>query len=579
MAQQEHTHKADDFVQLYLLTVHLIKGANLPVGDLNKHKPKNEQTNKQKKGGTSDPFVVTKIFDDEWKTDVVERNINPQWNESKTFCFVNPPQRVEFRVQDKVRNETMQTKKQDTFTKDDLLGTSTFECSENFQEIYSAIEEQQKQNKTDVIEESKRRKEVSRTLALQNKDGEPCNGTIDVSITCEVLLPFAMETRLTELKQQYAVLNETLGKLHSDSQDLNNQLNEKKARFQQVETEVHCEQQLNEKIAKLEEENGTSKDKVAIIINFFFFFFFFFFKKKKVLCFVQYVAELEKERHQLNESINGMTASENDLNKGADALEHEKDQLNQRLQKAQANLAQLQEQLQAQATQQSQFQREKDQLQATINELKTVGQSLREELTQLQSQQNQLEAQKKELQSSNETNKKNIEYLETQLGSKTQEDQQLSALSASLTQEINQTQSEQDSILKELEIAKQQLADVTSQLKKQSNDRGNIQNENQNLKERLSQQINEKNRLRDENSQLQEENNSFKEKLSSAKGGNDTRLQELEGEINKLQLDLAKVRTENEQLRDKMQGLEEENTQLKTEVQKFEGYDSKEEDA
>ncbi|ETO26191.1 hypothetical protein RFI_10946, partial [Reticulomyxa filosa] len=197
MAQQEATKSTDNFVQLYVVTVNIIRGLDLPVADLN---------------GSSDPYVITKIFTDEWKTKVVPKNLNPQWNESKVFCFFNAPETIEFIVNDK-----------DEHTQDDLLGTATFHCSQQFQEIYVKAQKQKEGHQHETEESGHLTSKYEGILDIQKPKSKP-KGRIQVAVSCEVLLPLDTEVRLTKMQTTYTQLNEQVARLQTDKQSLDTQI-------------------------------------------------------------------------------------------------------------------------------------------------------------------------------------------------------------------------------------------------------------------------------------------------------------------------------------------------------------------
>ncbi|PWA50133.1 calcium-dependent lipid-binding (CaLB domain) family protein [Artemisia annua] len=84
---------------LGLLRVHIHKGVNLAVRDVN----------------TSDPYVIVRMGKQKLKTRVVKNNINPVWNEDLTLSVAEPLP-VKLEVYDK-----------DTFSLDDKMGDAVFD--------------------------------------------------------------------------------------------------------------------------------------------------------------------------------------------------------------------------------------------------------------------------------------------------------------------------------------------------------------------------------------------------------------------------------------------------------------------
>ncbi|ERN05468.1 hypothetical protein AMTRI_Chr12g234790 [Amborella trichopoda] len=89
-----------------LLRVRVIKGVNLAVRDIR----------------SSDPYVVLTMGKQKLKTRVIEKNVNPVWNEELTFSISHPILPVKLNVYDK-----------DIFSRDDKMGDAEFEI-ESFME-------------------------------------------------------------------------------------------------------------------------------------------------------------------------------------------------------------------------------------------------------------------------------------------------------------------------------------------------------------------------------------------------------------------------------------------------------------
>ncbi|XP_072998629.1 GTPase activating protein 1-like [Typha latifolia] len=85
---------------LGLLKVKVVRGINLAVRDLK----------------SSDPYVILKMGKQKLKTRVINRNINPVWNEELTLSVEDPSLPIKLEVFDK-----------DTFTPDDRMGNAEFD--------------------------------------------------------------------------------------------------------------------------------------------------------------------------------------------------------------------------------------------------------------------------------------------------------------------------------------------------------------------------------------------------------------------------------------------------------------------
>lgn len=65
---------------------------------------------------SSDPYVVIRLGDQKLKTGIIDKNLNPVWNEEMTLSITNPDVQVDLRVFD-----------HDTFTRDDDMGDAGFD--------------------------------------------------------------------------------------------------------------------------------------------------------------------------------------------------------------------------------------------------------------------------------------------------------------------------------------------------------------------------------------------------------------------------------------------------------------------
>ncbi|XP_059624614.1 protein C2-DOMAIN ABA-RELATED 4-like isoform X2 [Cornus florida] len=85
---------------LGLLRIHIHRGVNLAVRDMN----------------SSDPYVVVRLGKQKLKTRVVKKNLNPEWNEDLTLSVADSNLPIKLTVYDK-----------DTFTLDDKMGDAEFD--------------------------------------------------------------------------------------------------------------------------------------------------------------------------------------------------------------------------------------------------------------------------------------------------------------------------------------------------------------------------------------------------------------------------------------------------------------------
>ncbi|CAG5958056.1 unnamed protein product [Menidia menidia] len=117
--------------QRYLLSINLKQGRNLVIRD--------------KRSGTSDPYVKFKLEGKQfYKSKVVYKNLNPQWNESFTHPLRDREHVVEVRVYDKNR------------TADDFMGSSTIslknlELHKTYEMELSLVDPKSKENDMGVI--------------------------------------------------------------------------------------------------------------------------------------------------------------------------------------------------------------------------------------------------------------------------------------------------------------------------------------------------------------------------------------------------------------------------------------------
>ena len=85
---------------LGLLRIRIKRGVNLAVRDIN----------------SSDPYVVVKMGKQKLKTRVINKDVNPEWNEDLTLSVTDPSLTVLLTVYD-----------HDMFSKDDKMGDAEFE--------------------------------------------------------------------------------------------------------------------------------------------------------------------------------------------------------------------------------------------------------------------------------------------------------------------------------------------------------------------------------------------------------------------------------------------------------------------
>ncbi|XP_019167484.1 PREDICTED: protein C2-DOMAIN ABA-RELATED 4-like [Ipomoea nil] len=85
---------------LGILKVHIKRGVNLAVRDMR----------------SSDPYIVVKMDQQKMKTRIVQKDVNPEWNEDLTLTVTDPNTPITLTVYD-----------HDTFTMDDLMGDAEFD--------------------------------------------------------------------------------------------------------------------------------------------------------------------------------------------------------------------------------------------------------------------------------------------------------------------------------------------------------------------------------------------------------------------------------------------------------------------
>uniref|UniRef100_M4CBW3 C2 domain-containing protein n=1 Tax=Brassica campestris TaxID=3711 RepID=M4CBW3_BRACM len=85
---------------LGLLRIRIKRGVNLAVRDIN----------------SSDPYIVVKMGKQKLKTRVINKDVNPEWNEDLTLSVTDPSLTVLLTVYD-----------HDMFSKDDKMGDAEFE--------------------------------------------------------------------------------------------------------------------------------------------------------------------------------------------------------------------------------------------------------------------------------------------------------------------------------------------------------------------------------------------------------------------------------------------------------------------
>ncbi|KAI4388919.1 hypothetical protein MLD38_001207 [Melastoma candidum] len=85
-----------------LLKIHVRRGIDLAVRDTMRM--------------SSDPYVIVKLGKQKYRTRVVKKNLNPEWNEDLTLSIVDPSTPVKLLVYDR-----------DTFSLDDKMGEAEFD--------------------------------------------------------------------------------------------------------------------------------------------------------------------------------------------------------------------------------------------------------------------------------------------------------------------------------------------------------------------------------------------------------------------------------------------------------------------
>jgi len=256
MAQEDHHNSG---MQLFVLTVNMFQGNDLPIGDMDKD---------------DDPgkiFAVTKIQTEEWKTEEIKRNENPQWNESKVFCFLTAPETIEFTInaKDEEENEVK-------------VGTGKFNCMDHFKDLYRKAQHQQKKMKDshssgggsngvdpthghdeEITLSSKHTGSVTIELRkVENmspsspKTSSPSSSSssIDICIECEILFPLETQRRLIMMND----CSETLKRLENEKLLVNGNLTQNDQTLMEKEKILKG---LNSSIKELETEKISLENK------------------------------------------------------------------------------------------------------------------------------------------------------------------------------------------------------------------------------------------------------------------------------------------------------------------------------
>nr|GMD33925.1 outer envelope protein 64, chloroplastic [Ipomoea batatas] len=96
-----------------ILKVHIKRGVNLAVRDVR----------------SSDPYIVVKLDSQRMKTRIIEKDVNPEWNEDLTLTVTDPNSPIKLTVYD-----------HDTFTLDDKMGDAEFDVKPFLDALQMSLE-------------------------------------------------------------------------------------------------------------------------------------------------------------------------------------------------------------------------------------------------------------------------------------------------------------------------------------------------------------------------------------------------------------------------------------------------------
>jgi len=212
--------QVQSYVQIYLLTLNVIKAEDLKAADLNL---------------SSDPFVELKCNNDTFTTKIIYKNLNPVWNEKHLFCFLEEPKLLDISVWDK-----------DEYTQNDLLGTCEVHLKQYFDNVKSTFEVKDNKLVLAAKSENDNVKNIEYPIVLDvitDKQKHKTKGKLHISVKCEKLYPLETEMRLFEMIH---VVDELKIKLHNNEELLIKNKQEWETHKKELE-KIYQRKQLNYK--------------------------------------------------------------------------------------------------------------------------------------------------------------------------------------------------------------------------------------------------------------------------------------------------------------------------------------------
>mmetsp|Transcript_73020 Transcript_73020/g.89570 ORF Transcript_73020/g.89570 Transcript_73020/m.89570 type:complete len:282 (-) Transcript_73020:147-992(-) len=213
MADQPTTQsKAFKLESIYFLKVKIIKGKDLIACDMN---------------GKSDPYCIVTASDRSYKTKVIEKTLNPEWNESTSFSFLKKVDIITFKLFD-------QDKK--LLGKDDPMGDCTLDVSQYYGENHGGF---------------------FNWIKLENVK----KGSIEVSVEGRLVKPIELEERIKKLSQLKAENDQKLAELkrqETEQKRINDDETNKNNKFNNDKTEL--ETKLNELTTQRDDAESKNRE-------------------------------------------------------------------------------------------------------------------------------------------------------------------------------------------------------------------------------------------------------------------------------------------------------------------------------
>jgi hypothetical protein len=161
------TKAVSEDIVLHFVMITISKGTGLPAADI---------------GGKSDPYCLVTANGQTFRTKVIQKTLNPEWNEKTTFCFLDPCEELLFELWD-----------EDDRSKDDVLGEARLPIDSFYADGAAGF---------------------SGDLDVMTKKGK-AHGTVTVSVKCRVLRPTDLEDRIAELTTVTDGLQVTVDEQHT----------------------------------------------------------------------------------------------------------------------------------------------------------------------------------------------------------------------------------------------------------------------------------------------------------------------------------------------------------------------------